>query len=57
MAQMFALRACDGDTSAQLKSIDIPALKSQDVLVKVVSAKLAPGPFNVLERVSINLYQ
>jgi threonine dehydrogenase-like Zn-dependent dehydrogenase len=48
MAQMFALRACDGDTNAQLKSIDIPALKSQDVLVKVVSAGLAPGLFNVL---------
>lgn len=50
MGKMLALRAREGARTAHLEEIGRPRIGPHDVLMKVVSAGLAPGMFNLLER-------
>jgi threonine dehydrogenase-like Zn-dependent dehydrogenase len=45
---MLAVRAHQGSTDLHLETIPIPVPSPQDVLIKVASAGLAPGVFNML---------
>ncbi len=47
--QMRAYRANVGAQNAKLETVDIPKIGPQDVLIKVVSAGLAPGVFFLLK--------
>ena len=47
--KMRALRADKGATETKLDTVDIPKLGPQDVLIKVKSAGLSPGPFTLLK--------
>ena len=46
--QMRAFRAEDGAREAQLQTVNVPQIGPQDVLIKVVSVGLSPGPFTLL---------
>ena len=50
MTVMLAARAHRGQSELQLEKIEIPEPGPQDVLVKVVSAGLAPGMMILLAR-------
>jgi hypothetical protein len=47
--KMHALRADKGAIETKLKTVDIPKLSPQDVLIEVKSADLSPEPFHALE--------
>ena len=52
---MLAVRAHQGSTDIHLESVPIPAPGPQDVLIKVASAGLVPGPIKMLERGRLRL--
>jgi threonine dehydrogenase-like Zn-dependent dehydrogenase len=49
MTKMMGLRANEGEVKARLEGIDVPDVGDQDVLIKVMSAGLAPGMIALLE--------
>ena len=49
MTLMKAFRALDGEKTGKLVDIEIPKVGADDVLIKVKSAGLAPGVFNLLQ--------
>ena len=46
---MRALRANKADEAPKLETIDVPSVGPDDVLIKVVCASLAPGPWKLLQ--------
>jgi D-arabinose 1-dehydrogenase-like Zn-dependent alcohol dehydrogenase len=49
MTKMMGLRANEGEVKARLEGIDVPDVGDQDVLIKVMSAGLAPRMIALLE--------
>jgi threonine dehydrogenase-like Zn-dependent dehydrogenase len=49
MTKMVVLRANEGEVRARLEETDVPDVGDQDVLIKVISAGLAPGMITLLE--------